>query len=110
MYFLLNFHSSNEETEDAKKKTKSLTGLQSKSGISRPSGREDIVRTSVANQFKSTGKEHPAQFPDQIVLLPVLQTTKENDLVLDLFNGSGTTGKVANSLGRRYVGYDLKVY
>jgi len=43
---------------------------------------EDIVRTSVANQFKSTGTEHPAPFPEQIVLLPVLQTTKEGDLVL----------------------------
>jgi len=47
---------------------------------------------------------------DEIVILPILQTTKPNDLVLDTFHGSGTTGRVSNQYGRRYVGYDLKVY
>jgi len=71
---------------------------------------EDIVRTTVANQHKYDKTEHPAPFPDQIVVLPLLQTTKENDLVLDPFHGSGTTGRVANYYQRRYVGYDLKRY
>ena len=31
----------------------------------------------------------------------------EKDLVLDPFNGSGQTTKVAHHLGRRYVGIDL---
>ena len=72
---------------------------------------EGIVQTAVANQFKSTTKtEHPAPFPEQIVILPLLQTTNPNDLVLDTFHGSGTTGKVSTQYGRRYVGYDLKTY
>ncbi len=71
---------------------------------------EDIVRSAVANQQGLNKKEHPAPYPEQIVLLPVLQTTKENDLVLDPFHGSGTTGKVATKLGRKYIGYDLKTY
>jgi len=41
------------------------------------------------------------------VTLPILQTTDEGDIVLDPFMGSGTTGKVANRLGRRFVGYDV---
>jgi len=71
---------------------------------------EDIVRTSVANNQKFSNKDHPATFPEEIVILPLLQTTKENDLVLDPFHGSGTTGRVANHYDRRYVGYDLKRY
>jgi DNA modification methylase len=72
---------------------------------------EGIVQTAVANQFKSTTKtEHPAPFPEQIVILPLLQTTNPNDLVLDTFHGSGTTGKVSTQYGRRFVGYDLKTY
>ena len=31
----------------------------------------------------------------------------EGDLVLDPFCGSGTTGKVSNSTGRRFIGVDL---
>ena len=46
MYFLLNFHSRNEEAEDAKKKTKSLTGLQSKSGTGRPTGEKTLAELS----------------------------------------------------------------
>ena len=71
---------------------------------------EDIVRSAVVNQQGLNGKEHPAPYPEQIVLLPVLQTTKENDLVLDPFHGSGTTGKVAIDNNRRYIGIDLKTY
>ena len=71
---------------------------------------EDIVRTSVANQHKFDKKEHPAPFPEQIVVLPLLQTTKEDDLVLDPFHGSGTTGRVATHYNRQYIDYDLKSY
>ena len=71
---------------------------------------ESIVESAVANQPRQEGKEHPAPFPSKIVVLPLLQTTNEGDLVLDPFHGSGTTGKVSNTYGRRYIGYDLKEY
>ena len=54
--------------------------------------------------------KHPAPFPEDIVTVPLLQTTDEGDLVLDPFMGTGTTGKVANRWGRRFIGYDLKDY
>ena len=50
---------------------------------------------------------HSATFPREIPLVAVLSTTKPGDLVVDMFNGTGTTGEVAVSNGRRYVGYDL---
>ena len=68
---------------------------------------EQIVTTAVANQRKDFGKEHPAPFPKEIVLLPLLQTTKENDLILDPFCGTGTVGIVSNSINRRFIGYDI---
>ena len=71
---------------------------------------EDIVRTSVANQKLDIEGEHPAPFPEEIITLPILQTSKEFELVLDPFMGSGTTGRVSDKLDRRFVGYDLKGY
>ena len=35
-------------------------------------------------------------------------TTIENDLILDPFNGSGTTGIVASKLNRKYIGIDIE--
>ena len=71
---------------------------------------EDIVRTSVANQKLDIEGEHPAPFPEEIITLPILQTSKEFELILDPFMGSGTTGRVCDKLGRSFVGYDLKGY
>ena len=71
---------------------------------------EDIVRSAVANQKLNIGGEHPAPFPQQIVLLPILQTSKEFELVLDPFMGSGTVGRVCDEVNRRFVGYDLRRY
>jgi len=69
---------------------------------------EDIVRTSVANQKLDIEGEHPAPFPEEIITLPILQTSEIGDLVLDPFMGSGTTGRVCDKLKRRFVGYDLR--
>ena len=49
-------------------------------------------------------------FPENIITLPVLQTTNEGDLVLDPFMGSGTTGRVLNRLNRNFIGYDINSY
>ena len=38
------------------------------------------------------------------------QTSKEDDIVLDPFMGSGTTGNVCDKLGRSFVGFDLKKF
>ena len=38
----------------------------------------------------------------------VLLSTKENDVILDMFNGSGTTGVVALRNNRKYIGIELE--
>jgi len=68
---------------------------------------EDIMRTSISNQKLDIEGEHPAPFPQQIVLLPILQTSKEGQTILDPFCGSGTVGRVCDQLNRNFVGYDV---
>ena len=50
---------------------------------------------------------HSAMFPELLPLMGIMTTSQPSDLVLDIFNGTGTTGVVSNKMGRRYVGYDL---
>jgi len=51
--------------------------------------------------------DHYAMFPDQIVETCVLASTRPGDTVLDCFAGSGTTGRVAEALGRNAVLIDI---
>jgi len=72
---------------------------------------DEVVTTAVSShQNQMISGYHPAPFHPEIVTLPLLQTTVEGDLVLDPFMGTGTVSEVANSLNRRFVGYDLIWY
>lgn len=92
---------------DGKKLPKFLSGMDFTNGAR--------IRTNVANTGqlrKQCEKEsfyltHSATFPSDVPGLLVLLTSKEGDLVVDPFNGTGTTGEVCKAMGRRYVGYDL---
>lgn len=53
-----------------------------------------------------TGKEktgYPTQKPEGILRRVIQASSREKDLVLDFFAGSGTTGAVAAALGRRFI-------
>ena len=54
---------------------------------------------------KKYGK-HPTQKPMKLLERIVQAATKKGDIVLDPFNGSGTTGLEAYLLGRKYIGID----
>jgi len=58
-------------------------------------------------QEKKSGK-HPTQKPIELLKRIILSTTEKGDLVLDPFNGSGTTGLVSKLYNRRYIGIDLE--
>lgn len=51
-------------------------------------------------------KLHPTQKPEALLARVILSSSKPGDLVLDPFNGTGTTGAVAKKLGRRYIGLE----
>ena len=56
---------------------------------------------------KKFGK-HPTQKPEEIIERMILSSTKEKDVVLDMFNGSGTTGVVSLRNNRKYIGIELE--
>ncbi|MEO0099098.1 MAG: site-specific DNA-methyltransferase [candidate division WOR-3 bacterium] len=52
--------------------------------------------------------DHPCPFPEEIPYRLIKLFSYEGEIVLDPFLGIGTTTKVANNLGRRWVGYEIK--
>ena len=56
---------------------------------------------------KEFGK-HPTQKPEELIERMILSSTKEKDVVLDMFNGSGTTGVVSFRNNRKYIGIELE--
>jgi len=51
--------------------------------------------------------EHPAIFPELLAKDHIISWSNEGDLVYDCFTGSGTTPKVAERLGRNYIGSEI---
>lgn len=62
--------------------------------------------SSINNKDKETYK-HPTIKPLECVKRHLLNMTKENDIVLDCFCGSGTTCVAAKELNRRYIGMEI---
>ncbi len=50
---------------------------------------------------------HCAVFPEELLRIPILATCPEGGVVLDPFNGTGSTVAAALKLGRRGIGIDL---
>ena len=77
-------------------------------------GNEDIQVRSDWTIALCTGEErlkgrdgkklHPTQKPEALLARVILSSSRVDDLVLDPFCGTGTTGAVAKKLGRRFVG------
>lgn len=50
--------------------------------------------------------KHPAIFPEKLAEDHILSWSNENDIVLDCFMGSGTTGKMALLNNRKFIGIE----
>src|ERR1700731_273988 len=51
-------------------------------------------------------KLHPTQKPEALLARVILAASRPDDLVLDPFCGTGTTGAVAQRLRRRFIGFE----
>ncbi len=51
-------------------------------------------------------KVHPTQKPESLLYRVILSSTRQGDIILDPFFGTGTTGCVAKQLGRQYIGLE----
>lgn len=69
---------------------------------------KDVWKSSLTKLSEKKCGKHPTQKPEIILEKIILASTNENDLILDPFNGSGTTGIVANRLKRKYIGIDTE--
>lgn len=75
---------------------------------------KDVPYTDVW-QFKPVeyypGK-HPCEKPQELLRHIIQSSSREGELILDCFMGSGSTGKAALALNRRFIGieYDADIY
>jgi len=79
-------------------------------------GNEDIQVRSDWTLALCTGEErlkgkdkkklHPTQKPEALLARVILASSRPDDLVLDPFAGTGTSGAVAKRLGRRFLGIE----
>lgn len=52
-------------------------------------------------------KSHPTEKPVELMCIMIENSTKEGDIVLDPFIGSGTTAVAAKQLNRHFIGYEI---
>jgi site-specific DNA-methyltransferase (adenine-specific)/site-specific DNA-methyltransferase (cytosine-N4-specific) len=70
--------------------------------------RDKVFPTNVLHlSTECNNKDHSAVFPDALPEWFIKLFTKEGDMVLDPFMGSGTTLKVAYKMGRNSIGIDF---
>lgn len=67
---------------------------------------KDVWTTSLTKPSEKKCGKHPTQKPLEILDKIILASTKENDLILDPFCGSSTTGISAVNLKRKFIGID----
>ena len=67
----------------------------------------NIFKYQTGSKVKGKTK-HPAIFPEQLAHDHVISWSNENETVLDLFMGSGTTGVACKNLNRNFIGVELE--
>lgn len=67
----------------------------------------DFVETSVISQSERKLGKHPTQKPIKLIEFFVDVLSNENEVVLDPFMGSGTTGVACENLNRSFIGIEL---
>ena len=66
-----------------------------------------VAKWSIAPERDMKKYGHPAMFPEKLVKRVLKLFSYKNDIVLDPFNGVGTTTVVAKRLDRRFLGIDI---
>lgn len=66
----------------------------------------DVWKLSAPGIWEKTCGKHPTQKPLRLLYRIILASTREGEIILDPFAGSGTTGIAANLLNRKFIGIE----
>ena len=101
-----------KESRKEKWYNKNIDGEQLKAKVSQS---DKKLRLNIWNY--SVGKHHttkdsiafkrPAIFPEKLAEDHILSWSNQDDIVMDIFMGSGTTAKMAKLNNRRYIGFEV---
>ncbi|MDI3546579.1 MAG: hypothetical protein PWR10_231 [Halanaerobiales bacterium] len=69
---------------------------------------KDVWKIGQVKKSEKKYGKHPTQKPLELLKRIVMASTEEGMVILDPFNGSGTTGIAAAELSRKYIGIDLE--
>ena len=69
---------------------------------------KDVWTGSLTKPSEKKYGRHPTQKPEYLLERIIHASTHSGDIILDPFCGSGTTGVVANRLGRLFIGIDIE--
>jgi len=83
-------------------------GIREKADITADEFKKWVVaKWSIAPERNMKDYNHPAMFPEELATRIIKLFSFENDIVLDPFNGVGTTSFIARRFNRRYLGIDI---
>lgn len=68
---------------------------------------KDVWTGALTKASEKVEGKHPTQKPEYLLERIVLASTKEEQIIMDPFCGSGTTGVEAVRFGRKFIGIDL---
>lgn len=86
---------------------KLLSGLDFSDNILKSAASNTLSLRKKCLEKKNFLMEHSSTFPLSLPLIFVLSTSKPGDTILDLFNGTGSSGEISVLTSRKYVGYEL---
>jgi DNA modification methylase len=86
---------------------KLVSGLDFRDNILTHSGSNTLELRRKCLELANFHMEHSATYPLSLPLIFVLATSKPGDTILDLFNGTASTGEISVLTNRKYVGYEL---
>lgn len=86
---------------------KLVSGLDFRDNILTHSGSNTLDLRRKCFEEANFHMEHSATYPLSLPLIFVLATSKPGDTILDIFNGTASTGEISILTNRKYVGYEL---
>jgi len=89
-------------------RTEGDENIEYKDWAPNPKGALPTTLINISSESKRIADNHVAVYPVELVKYFIKGSTKEGNLVLDPFMGTGTTALACKQLGRNYIGFDLQ--